>query len=114
MLRKRWNARTIVKKITDEVLRKGWSTTISGKICSNKKYLSQNASLQESQHSIKLVVTTSRNSSRRKNKLGKFYCEKVSRVKACQYNSHYTLTRNHQKVGMEEHGNSRNFHGAMA
>ena len=75
----------------------------------NRKDLNENISSQESQSSIKLLVTSSRNISRRENKVKKFNCKKASKEKIRRDNLHHVLAQHNQKVGTEEYVNSRSF-----
>ena len=68
---------------------------------------------QEFQCSKKSVVDASRKISRKEKKVKNFNFKKGERVKVRRDNSCSTLTLHHQKVGMEEHENSRNFYGAI-
>ena len=69
---------------------------------SNSDDLIENNSSQELKHIVKSVVAASRNTSGSEKKVKKLYCKKYR-----------TLTHHQQKLGMEDYGNSRKFHGTI-
>ena len=75
--------------------------------------LFQNNLSQESKHSRKSVVTAHRNTSGREKKVKKFNFKKGARAKFRREFLHHILTHHKWKVGMEDYGNSRKFHGTV-
>ena len=60
-----------------------------------------------------MFLNSSRSSSIKIKKVKKFNYKKGTRVKVLHDDSHHALVHDSQKVGMEEHGNSRKFCGAI-